>query len=229
MHRDPGGRDDGFVHYHVKWYESSFEDAAGVGEVYDLIGATPAVELALWAYLADVDLVRTWTSEERPVDDVVRLAIPNQRAFSVRNGGWDEQWLRLLDVDAALGARTYGDAVGAVTIAVDDDLLPANTGVWSIDRNGAKRLGGVRAETADLAVDVAHARRHLPRRRALVGTGRGRARPRPRRRSAVPRRRPVPLPRRPVLRQLLLTRVFRAAEGLVRGCPARNTRCRLTA
>jgi predicted acetyltransferase len=154
VHRDPAGRDDGFVHYHVKWSESSFEDAAGVGQVYDLVGATPAVELALWAYLADIDLVRTWTSDERPVDDVVRLAIPNQRAFSVRNGGWDEQWLRLLDVEAALGARTYGDAVGAVTIAVDDDLLPANTGVWSVDRNGAKRLGGVRAETADLATDV---------------------------------------------------------------------------
>ena len=173
------------MHYHVKWSESGFEDAAGVGQIYDLVGATPAVELALWSYLADVDLVRTWTSDERPVDEVVRLAIPNQRAFSVRNGGWDEQWLRLLDVDAALGARTYGDAVGAVTIAVDDDLLPANTGVWSIDRNGAKRLGGCAGRDRRPGHRRPHARRHLPRRRALVGPGRRRSRPRPRRRGAA--------------------------------------------
>lgn len=154
VHLDPSGNEDGFVHYRVKWNEvTTFEDAEGVGEIYDLVGATPDVELALWAYLADVDLVRTWTASERPVDDVIRLAISNQRAFSIRIGGWDEQWLRILDVDAALQARTYGDA-DAVTIAVEDDLLTSNTGVWTIDRNGAKRLGGVRADAADLVTDI---------------------------------------------------------------------------
>lgn len=154
VHSDPSGADDGFVRYHVKWSETGFEDAEGKGEFWDLVGATPGVELALWAFLADIDLVRTWTSEERPVDDVIRLAIPNQRAFSIRNGGWDEQWLRLLDVDAALRARTYGDVTDAVTIAVDDELVEANTGVWSIDGNGAKHLGGVQSHAADLATDV---------------------------------------------------------------------------
>jgi predicted acetyltransferase len=154
VHSDPRGLDDGFVHYHVKWGESSLEDSEGMGEVYDLFGATPGVELALWDYIADIDLVRTWTAVERPLDDVIRLAIPNQRAFAIRNGGWDEQWLRLLDVDAALEARTYGDVDGAVTIAVDDELFATNTGVWTIDRNGAKRLGGARADAADLVTDV---------------------------------------------------------------------------
>jgi predicted acetyltransferase len=153
VHLDPTGAEDGFVHYHLKWTDASFEDSEGKGEVFDLFGASPGVELALWSFLGDIDLVRTWTSSERPVDDVVRLALANQRAFSVRNGGWDEQWLRLLDVDAALQARTYGDA-DAVIVAVEDDLLAANTGVWSIDRNGAKRLGGVRADAADLSTDV---------------------------------------------------------------------------
>lgn len=154
VHLDPNGHEDGFAHYSYKWSESStFEDAEGVGEIHDLFGATPAVELAMWSYIADIDLVRTWTASERPVDDVVRLAVPNQRAFSIRIGGWDEQWLRLLDVDAALQARTYGDA-DAVTIAVEDDLFDANAGVWAIDRNGAKQLGGVRADAADLVTDV---------------------------------------------------------------------------
>jgi len=152
VHSDPSGTDDGFVHYHVKWDDTgTFE---GKGEIFDLFGATPAVDLALWSYIADIDLIRVWTAEERPVDDTVRLAIPNQRAYTVTNGGWDEQWLRLLDVDAALSARTYGDVADAVTIAVDDDLFDANNGVWSIDGNGAKRLGGVQSHAADLATDV---------------------------------------------------------------------------
>ncbi|MFV0306736.1 MAG: enhanced intracellular survival protein Eis [Desertimonas sp.] len=156
VHADPDGVDDGFVHYRVKWDESASWDAsAGVGEIADLFGETPAVDLALWAFLADIDLVNTWTSDERPVDDVVRLTIPNQRAFSLTNGGWDEQWLRLVDVDGALTARTYGPAAGTITVAIDDEVLPANTGVWSIDGNGAKRLGGVNPESADLLTDVA--------------------------------------------------------------------------
>lgn len=154
VHLDPDGREDGFVHYGYKWNDAStFEDAEGVGEIWDLFGATPGVELALWSYITDIDLVRTWTAGERPVDDHLRLALANQRAYSVRVGGWDEQWLRLLDVDAALQARAYGDAE-PVTIAVDDELFAENTGVWTIDRNGAKRLGGVRADAADLMTDV---------------------------------------------------------------------------
>ena len=45
VHSDPSGRDDGFVHYHVKWADASFEDSEGVGEIYDLYGrALPFVE-----------------------------------------------------------------------------------------------------------------------------------------------------------------------------------------
>ena len=156
VHAAPDGTDDGLVHYQIKWDESSsFDTTVGIGEIADLAGENPAVDLALWSFIADVDLVPTWTSNERPLDDVVRLAIPNQRAFTLTNGGWDEQWLRLLDVDAALTARTYGPAGGGMTIALDDELLPANTGTWAIESGGAVRLGGVNPESADLITDVA--------------------------------------------------------------------------
>jgi predicted acetyltransferase len=154
VHSGPDG-DDGFVHYSVKWREQPYSlVGAGDGDVFDLYGATPAVELALWAYLCDLDLIRQWHAEERPVDDLVRLAVRDPRAYHVRVGGWDEQWLRLLDVDAALRARTYGEARGVVTIAVEDDLFDTNTGLWSIDADGATRLDGATAEAADLATDI---------------------------------------------------------------------------
>jgi len=155
VYADPGGHDDGFVHYGVKWTEPTFAHTVGIGQIYDLFGATPAVELAMWTFLCDIDLVREWRAEERPVDEPVVLAIRDHRAYMPKLGGYDEQWLRLLDVDAALMARAYGDASGAVTIAVDDGLLEDNTGVWSIDSNGAKRLGGANPDSADLATDIA--------------------------------------------------------------------------
>ena len=83
-----------------------------------------------------------------------RLAVADRRAYQVRLV-YDEQWLRLLDVDAALAARTYAEAVDGVTIAVRDDLFPANTGVWRDRAEG--RRAGTEADPADadLATDVA--------------------------------------------------------------------------
>jgi predicted acetyltransferase len=67
---------------------------------------------------------------------------------------WDEQWLRLLDVDAALAARTYNDVDASVTIAVTDAILPANDGVFEISAAGAKRAT-IEAVDADLAAGIA--------------------------------------------------------------------------
>ena len=75
VHTSTDGVDDGFVHYAVKWKEERYLVPQGEGEVYDLWGTDPGVELALWDYLCNVDLVREWYAEERPVDDVVQFAV----------------------------------------------------------------------------------------------------------------------------------------------------------
>ena len=152
VHSDPDGTDDGYVHYSVKWREERGGLPQGEGEYYDLFGADDAVELALVDYLCNVDLVREWYAEERPIDDPAQLGVADWRAYQVK-GRWDEQWLRLLDVDAALAARTYDDVGGAVTIAVTDTLLATNNGVWQVSASGAERTG-VEADDAALAVDV---------------------------------------------------------------------------
>lgn len=153
VHTDEEGVDDGYVHYAVKWKEEPGTEPGGVGELIELHGASASVRLALWSYLCDVDLVRKWSSDERPMDDVIRLGATDARA--VRVGLlWDEQWVRLLHVDAALAARTYGSATDGVTIAVMDDLFPSNTGVWRVDAKGASRQE-IDPADADLATDVA--------------------------------------------------------------------------
>ena len=153
VHTSAGGVDDGFVHYAVKWKEERYIIPSGEGEVYDLWGTDASVELALWDYICHVDLVREWHAEERPRDDVIQFAVHDRRAHRLRYI-WDEQWLRLLDVDAALGARTYSDAAGSFTVGVEDHLIASNVGTWEISPVGAKRIGDESTVGADLAVAV---------------------------------------------------------------------------
>jgi predicted acetyltransferase len=137
VHEDASGSPDGFVHYTIAWDESTSDDVAR-GEVHDLFGTTAAVERALWAYLVGIDLVDEWRGEERPVREPVRFAFADMRAYKIRNT-WDEQWLRLLDVDAALQARAYRACDRAVVIEVRDPWFADNSGAWRIDEAGATR------------------------------------------------------------------------------------------
>jgi predicted acetyltransferase len=67
----------------------------------------------------------------------------------------DEQWVRLLDVDAALAARTYAPVADRVVLAIDDPLLAENTGRYAVDGSGAARAAA--DEPADLTMGVAEA------------------------------------------------------------------------
>lgn len=147
---DGSDRADGYVHYRVRWDED-LPDMGGVGDLDDLIGLDDGVELALWRYLLDVDLVRTWRAVARPVDDPVVEALADRRAYRV-TGRADEQWLRLIDVDRALRARAWNPVRSSLTLAVTDHLVPANDGTWRIDADGAARETG--GEPADLETDV---------------------------------------------------------------------------
>ena len=62
VHSDADGIDDGFVHYRVTWKTAPATEPRGEGEVFDAFGTSTAVELAMWSYLCDFDLVRTWTA-----------------------------------------------------------------------------------------------------------------------------------------------------------------------
>ena len=148
VHVDGHGVVDGYAHYDVAWNDDGAP--GGKGEVQDVIGIDDAVELALWGYLLDIDLVRSWKADERPVDDIVRAAIADRRAYSVKCVD-DEQWLRVIDVDAALSARTYNAAAGEVSIGVTDPLVDRNNGTWRVSAAGAERT----SDSPDLAVDIA--------------------------------------------------------------------------
>jgi len=149
VHLDAAGNPDGYVFYGVKWSEGSTVITTGVGELHELFGATDDVELALWQYVLDIDLVTIWNGRGRPVDDLVRLAARDRRAYR-QTSKQDEQWLRLIDADAALRGRTYHPVAGSVVIQITDPVVPTNNGRWRIDAAGAERTD----DTADLSVAI---------------------------------------------------------------------------
>ena len=177
----------------------SASTVGGICEVGDVWGATPSVELALWKFILELDLIETVRADERPVDDAVRFALADLRTYHAKMPH------RRAVVAAARRrrcprrrARTT-PADGAVTIAVTDPMFPANTGTWRVSADGAARVADHATDDADLAH---HHQRHLRRvhgRHRLART----AGERPRRSSVAPVRWPTadvlfasrPLPR----------------------------------
>jgi predicted acetyltransferase len=137
FHLDSTGLADGYVQYDI----ATDADGVSVGVIRDLWGGDSEIERALWEHLVSIDDVDTWRSPRRPADDPVRFAMADVRAYRTRRR-FDEQWIRLLDVDVALGTRTYNASTSAITLRVLDPMLSANTGTWRVDAYGSFRSQG---------------------------------------------------------------------------------------
>ncbi len=155
VHLDPAGAPDGYALYrHVeRWGDHGSET---VLEVREVLGTAPAVELALWSALLEVDLV---TSVRAPLparhllDDAL-LDVRSMRCRALR----DHLWLRPIDVAALLSARTYS-ADGDLVLVVDDPLRPEWGGRFRLrvvdGRGTCERDDRGTASSADLTVGLA--------------------------------------------------------------------------
>lgn len=110
-----------------------------------LIAATPDALAALWRFALTYDLVTTVTASRRPVDDPLPWLVADSRA--IRQRVIDHGWLRILDVPAALRARSLNGALG-LRLRVTDPLGIAN-GSWTV-----AKLGGAGLEIAELDEDA---------------------------------------------------------------------------
>ena len=140
----------GFAHYAIKpqW---DFTGASGVVAVRELAGLDPAAEAALWRFLCSVDLTSQVRFHSRPVDDGWQHLVSDFRrcAMTLRDG----LYVRLVEVGAALEARTYQAPVDVV-FEVEDAFCPWNEGRWRLTGD-AKGAVCVRTDdAADLALSV---------------------------------------------------------------------------
>lgn len=136
---------DGFAVYFAKHADNDRPALV----VEDLHSADPIVVLHLWRFLLGIDLVQEVRCWLRPLDEPLEWLSADRRDYRT-TGVEDETWLRLVDVPAALAARSYRDA-DPVVVEVTDRVLPANAGRYRISPVGATRT----SDAADLTVGVA--------------------------------------------------------------------------
>ena len=149
VHYDEAGTVDGYVTYRFAGWESKPHTIA----VNDLVAATPDAYLALWEFLASIDLSTRVTFTSASPDDVLRYALVDPRVVQVTDIE-DRIWLRILDPIAAFQARHYR-ADGSVTFRVSDELGFAEGSYRLTTKSGdgiVERLGDESA--VDLHLDA---------------------------------------------------------------------------
>lgn len=106
---------------------------------------------ALWGFALQHDLVDKVTADLRPIDDPLPWMVADRRGVEVMVH--DHGWLRILDVPAALSARTYRAPLDLV-LRVDDPLGFAE-GAWRLTVvDGSATVTAVESEAADVVLGV---------------------------------------------------------------------------
>lgn len=113
---------------HVSWKHVGDKQGRSTIDLLDLVGRTTDAHLALWQFVAGIDLVEA-AEVSMPGNDPLRWALRDLRTIHVV-GREDLLWLRVLDVPAALAARPWRGS-GTVALEVSDPLGHA-AGRWTV-------------------------------------------------------------------------------------------------
>ncbi|MFJ4714451.1 GNAT family N-acetyltransferase [Streptomyces sp. NPDC088785] len=141
----------GYAIYRTKPGDAASQ-AGGQVRVDELEADSPRVAAALWAYLAGIDLtdrVRAWG---RPLDDPLPLFAQDRDQVRVTEE-FPALWVRLVDVRAALAARSWAAPVDVV-LAVRDARLPANDGTFRLTASPDGFSYAPAAQAPDLSLEV---------------------------------------------------------------------------
>ncbi|GHD98943.1 GNAT family N-acetyltransferase [Streptomyces alanosinicus] len=123
----------------------------GTVTLEDLAALDPATDAALWRFLFGLDLMTTLAVRRRPVDDAWQYLVDDIRRCRTRQR--DAGHVRLVDVGAALSARTY-QAPLDVVFEVEDAFCPWNEGRWRLTGDPKGASCERTADAADLALSV---------------------------------------------------------------------------
>jgi predicted acetyltransferase len=124
---DAAGQLQGFASY--KLTENPDDFTQHRLDLLHLVTATDDAYAALWRFVLEMDLVSEVRAHLRPVDEPVRWMVSDFRA--VRVAELDHLWIRILDVPAALEARTYATP-GRLVLGVTDPF-GACDGSWALE------------------------------------------------------------------------------------------------
>ena len=139
------GEPAAYALYRIKQdWQHGFSDSQV--RLVETVAVGPAAERELWRFLFGIDLIARIEGRVDPATPLF-LMVVDPRALHLRVS--EGLWLRLVDVEAALAARSYeGD--GEVVLDVRDDFCSWNTGRYRVG-GGVERTDAA----ADLELDVA--------------------------------------------------------------------------
>jgi predicted acetyltransferase len=141
VHDGPDGV-DGYAIYRQKAGESDDGHADGKVLPIEVIAATPRAHASLWAYLTRIDGCPNIDLWNVPLDDPLPWMAREPRRVRVTSIG-DGLWIRILDVAAALHARTYEED-GDVVFAITDPFRPSTGGTYRMSvRDGSASVARV--------------------------------------------------------------------------------------
>ena len=142
QYTDAAGEVRGLALYSVRENHDDFTKAT-VTVAY-LLADTDDAYAALWRFLLELDLVAELHAGELTVDEPLRWMIADQRAATVTVQ--DHQYVRILDVPAALERRRYGVAA-TIALEVSDPLgFTSGRFLLDIDGDGAARVTPLEGE-----------------------------------------------------------------------------------
>lgn len=143
---DVDGEPEGYTMYRVK---DEWEDGMPRGEVRVVEAFATSVRAAreLWRFLHNIDLTVKVDIHSLDPASPLLLNVRDVRALGIKLA--DALWLRLVDLDAALKARSYKPGA-SVVLEVTDALCPWNEGRYRVGDDAGRT-----EDTADLALDTA--------------------------------------------------------------------------
>ena len=108
----------------------------GFTSVIEAIGDSPQATRELWRFLLDIDWMERVRAGLLPLDHELFLLLrePRRLTFNQRDG----LWVRLVDLEAALNARSYKPGE-PVVVEVADQFCPWNEGKWELGPEGVSR------------------------------------------------------------------------------------------
>jgi predicted acetyltransferase len=143
------GKAAAYVTYRVraKWADDATPQSKV--EVAEILATSPTSTREIWRFVFGIDLVTRISAYYLPADSPLLLMVdePRRLRFSLT----ESLWLRVVDIEGALGQRSYA-ADEALVLDVTDTFCPWNEGRWKLD-TGTGRVTETTADP-DLRLDV---------------------------------------------------------------------------
>lgn len=139
----------GYVIYRQKEKWDDFPE--GQISIVELLAPTAEAHDALWRFVTNIDLfpkVKYWN---QPVDDELHWRVTEPRRVQRKIS--DSLWLRILDVERALVARSY-PVTGRVLLGVRDTMYPDLDGTYALDVGDDEVTCGRTHDDPEVFLDV---------------------------------------------------------------------------